>query len=550
MFFSVNYQIRDKYRTFLQGVGKMLKIVLVDDEPSVIEGLRIFVNWNQMGFEIVGEASDGISSFSLISQTRPELVICDIRMPGLNGLELIEKVNANIYPAPKFILLSGYNDFTYAQKALHLNAIGYLTKPLSPDELTRELTNAANMIQNERNAKQENLELIRYTTNQLYNDIMDGKRSEKLIRKARFILDIPENAKIRIVQFITDAGEKTNNNPETIVYDLLMELTGIQNENCVFYNGNGTYVIVMNDGMQVFPSDTEIAEQLTAHLKSIDAQSYGFYAIWTLISGISHSGILESIYSCGKQLEQLQTYCLLHPESSVICYKSLDESVILCEQSKTGIGTVFPELFFDNIVDALKGNDECEVSNVIEKFFYELNQIGGSRRLYSIYLYRLADVVRKMAYAYGIDANRVIHHFTKSIDNTNPNCKKLAIAMCIFVFQKQNINNDKPLVLLENEIIDYIKTNFRKSLSLQNIAEIFSLSPIIISKIIKKKTAKKFNDYLNYLRIEYAKMLIASENMKIAAVCDESGYADYCYFTEKFKEFTGVSPSEYKKKYS
>lgn len=550
MYFGVNYQIRDKYRTFLQGVGKMLKVLLVDDEPSVIEGLRIFVNWNQMGFEIVGEASDGTSSFSLISKTRPELVICDIWMPGLNGLELIEKVNANIYPTPKFILLSGHNDFAYAQKALQLSAIGYLTKPLCPEELTHELTNAASMIQNERISKQENLELIRYTTNQLYNDIMAGKCSEKLIRKARFIFNIPENAKVRVVQFITDAGDKTYNNPENRVYDLLMRLTGIQNENCVFYNGNGNYVIVMNDSMQAFQSDAIFAEQLTGQLKTIDPENYGFCAFWTLISGVSNSGVLESIYSCGKQLEQLQTYCLLHPESSVVCYNSLDESVLLNEQSKTGLGTVFPELFFDNIVNALKGNDEREVSSVVDKFFNELNKNGGSRSLYSIYLYRLADVVGKMAYAYGIDVNRAIHHFTKSIDNMNPNCKKLAIDMCIFVFQKQNINNNKPLVLLENEIINYIKTNFRNSLSLQNIAEIFSLSPIIISKIIKKKTEKKFNDYLNYLRIEYAKMLIASANMKITSVCDESGYADYCYFTEKFKELTGVSPSEYKKKYS
>jgi two-component system response regulator YesN len=155
-----------------------------------------------------------------------------------------------------------------------------------------------------------------------------------------------------------------------------------------------------------------------------------------------------------------------------------------------------------------------------------------------------------MSYADGIEANRVIHNFTASIDSLNPNCKKLALEMCNFVFQKQNIHNDKPLFILENEILDYIKGNYRKTLSLQNIAEKFSLSAIIISKIIKKRTGQKFNNYFNYLRIEHAKMLIASANMKITAVCEESGYSDYSYFTEKFKEFAGVSPSEYKKKYS
>mgnify|MGYP000884139234 CR=1 FL=1 len=143
----------------------MLKVVLVDDEPSVLEGLRIFADWEQMGFEIAGEASNGEASFSIIRDTRPELVICDIRMPGLNGLELIEKVNADISPSPKFMVLSGYNDFSYAQKALQLGALGYLTKPIDAKELKRELKRAAGIIENERSASRENLELIRYAAN-------------------------------------------------------------------------------------------------------------------------------------------------------------------------------------------------------------------------------------------------------------------------------------------------------------------------------------------------------------------------------------------------
>lgn len=528
----------------------MLKVVLVDDEPSVLEGLRIFVDWEKAGFEIVGEAADGAASFSVIHDTRPELVICDIRMPCLNGLELIEKVNTDIHPAPKFMLLSGYNDFSYAQRALQLGALGYLTKPLDAEELERELKRTAGIIENEKNARRENLELIRYTANQLYNDIMDGKRGEKLSRKARFVFDIPESAKIRILQFISDAGGEADNTPAAEIYDLLMRLIGIQNENCIFYNGGGSYIIVMHEDMKVFAPHAELAGQLSAQLSGIDPESYGYRSFWMLISGASDSEVLEGIYRCGKQLEQLQTYCMLHPENNVVSYDAADKSPILHMQSDAGTGAVFLELPFDRVVNALKGKDAHEVSNAVDEFFYELDRNFCPPRLCSVYLYRLADIVRKMAYAYGIEANRVILNFTGSIGNMSPNCKKLAQAMCGYIFEKLNMNNVKPLALLENEIIDHIKANCRKSLSLQNIAEKFSLPAIIISKIIRKKTGQKFNDYFNYLRIEYAKMLLASENMKITAVCEEAGYADYGYFTEKFKESTGVLPSEYKKKYS
>ncbi len=534
----------------MQGVGKMLKVVLVDDEPSVLEGLRIFVDWERAGYEIAGEASDGAAAFAVIHETRPELVISDIRMPGLTGLELIEKVNADISPAPKFILLSGYNDFYYAQKALQFGALGYLTKPLDAEELAAELSRAAGIVESEKNARQENLELIRYTANQLYNDIMDGKRSDRLSRKARFIFDIPENAKIRIVQFIADAGDKTTNYPRAEIYDLLIRITGIQNENCLFYNGGGSYLLIMHDGMQQFTDSAGLAEQFAVRLSGAVPGNYGVHAFWTLISGVSGSEVLENLDRCGKQLEQLQAYSMLHPENKAIFYDAPDESPVFRRKSETGVVTVIPELPFDRVVNALKGKDVLEVSHAVDEFFYELNRNVGSHRLCSICLYRLADVVRKIAYAYGINANKAILDFTGSIGSMNPGCKKLALDMCQSIFEKQNSNHVKPLVLLENEIIDYIKANYMKSLSLQKIAEKFSLPAMIVSKIVKKKTGYKFNDYFNYLRVEYAKTLFASADLKITTVSEKTGYADYNYFVAKFKEFTGVSPSEYKKKFS
>lgn len=536
---------------FYKGLVKIFKVVLVDDEPSVIEGLRIFVDWNKLGFEIAGEAPDGAASFSVIQNVRPDLVICDIRMPGLNGLELIEKVNNEIIPAPKFIILSGYNDFSYAQKGIQLGALGFLTKPLDSEEIERELLQVTSVIENERTVRQENLELIRYTANQLYNDIMDGKRSEKIKRKAQFIFGIPDNSKIYIVQFVTGDGDNTVNYPVSNIYDLLMRITGINNENCLFYNGNGSYIIVIHDGMQIFTSEAALIERLENRLGSLNPKNYGFSSFWALVSGASTAEVIDGIFNCGKRLEQLQTYCLLHPDKKVVYYNRGNGSRnILTDNVKADAEIDFPELPFDRIINSLKGNDINQVSNSVNEFFDKLNHSGISRRLYSICLYRLADLVRKMSYAYGVDGNSIILKFTRSINSMNPNCKILAHEMCDFIFKKQNINNEKPLLLLENEIIDFIKENYRESLSLQSIAEKFSLSPIIISKIIKRKTGEKFNDYFNYLRIEYAKTLIASEDMKMTAICGQCGYSDYSYFTEKFKEFTGVSPSEYKKKYT
>lgn len=528
----------------------MLKIVIVDDEPSVLEGLQFFLGKEKDWYQIVGQASDGKAAFPVIRDTQPDLVICDIRMPGLTGLELIEKVNSELTPVPKFIMLSGYNDFAYARRAMQSGAIGYMTKPLDQDELTNELARAEEIIRNERRINRENLELIRYTANQLYNDVISRKRSEKLTRKACFIFSMPEKVKMRIIRFIAvttgDEQHKANH-----IYDLLIKITGIENENCIFYNGNGSYIIIVNEDMNSPDPRCTTPENWARQLAEINPADYGLQAYWVLISGVCGSGILDNISECTKQLDQLHIYCMLHPENTIISYDAMDKSSLFHKQAGAEKWRILPDALYDSVVDAIKGSDADKVKSAVDNLFIALYGIARSDLIFSVCLYRLADVVRKTASSFSIEAGKQIMDFTASISIRNPNCKKLALEMCSYVFEKLNSNNEKSLVILENEIIDYIKADFAlKNLSIQLIADKFSLPAIIISKIVKKKTGKKFNDYINYLRIEYAKILFASEDMKITAVCDEAGYSDYGYFTKKFKELTGVLPSEYKKKYT
>lgn len=526
----------------------MLKAVIVDDEPSVLEGLRIFVDWEKEGYEIVGEASDGPSAFPVICEKQPDLVICDIRMPGFSGLELIEKIKSSSFPMPKFLMLSGYSDFSYAQKAMQLGAIGYLTKPLDSEELSLELSRAAEIIENERRINQENLELIRYTANQVYNEIITGKQNEKLKRKVHFIFDIPQNSKVRVIRFITTSNTKTS--PDSKIYDLLLDITGIKNENCVFYNGNGNYIAIMNDGMEYFPHYTVLSQKLKESFRDIKPGNFGLHSFSALISGVSDAEIPVSLYTCGKHTEQLYTYYMLHPGNNVVCYEEIQKKYVFQDRISR-MDSLLPEILFDNIVNAIKGNDIGKVENAVEKFFCELcdNAYSGLGNL--ICLYRLAGVVGKTASAYGVEAGSVILDFTEAIGSRSPDCKKLALSMCTYVFEQINRNADKSLILLESEIVDYIRANCcKKNISIQGISEKFSIPAMIVSKIIKKKTGMKFNDYINLLRIEYAKKLFANSNMKVTAVCEEAGYSDYGYFIRKFKELTGILPSDYKKKYS
>lgn len=521
----------------------MFRVVIVDDEPSVLEGLRLFVDWTREGFEIVGEASDGRAAFPIIRENHPDLVICDIRMPGLSGLELLEKVKASGVTTPKFVMLSGYSDFTYARKALELGAAGYLTKPLDSDELSAELSRIANIIRNEQKNNFDSIEMIRYAANQVYNDILSGKHTERLARKAEFIYGIPEVSSVRIVRFVTEPKSDSAIISPDVVYDFLTNTTEVENENCIFYNGNGVYVIILHKGMKFFSAVKDLERRFSVY----DTIPGTEHAFWVFISAASDRDILKGICDCDRQTDLLHTFCMLHPENRVLCHESFREK----NSSESDLEAVLPEQSFNKVIAAIQGNDSGAIEPAVEAFFADLIKMARKEPLFSICLYRLADVVRKAASAYGVEAGKLILDFTNAVSARSPKCKELALTMCRHVFRRINSHNDKPIVQLENEILDYIKAGFRKSnLSIQSIADAFSIPTPIISKIVKKKTGHKFNDYVNYLRIEHAKTLFATEDMKITAVCEQAGYSDYGYFTKKFKELTGVLPSEYKKRYS
>ena len=106
----------------------MFKLVVVDDEEIVRQGLRNAVNWSEFNIQIMGEAEDGLEAFNLIKESKPEIVITDIVMPFMNGFELIKKVK-EINPDTQFIIISGYEDFSYAQEAIKAGVVGYILKP-------------------------------------------------------------------------------------------------------------------------------------------------------------------------------------------------------------------------------------------------------------------------------------------------------------------------------------------------------------------------------------------------------------------------------------
>lgn len=168
---------------------KVLKLLIADDEPKIIRGLKKSLNWDEWNIQIAGEAQDGETAYELALEVKPDILFLDINMPFLNGLQLIGKLK-NKLPSSIIIIISGHDEFSYAQEALRLNVFEYLLKPVNPDDLKRTVTKAVNHLNESRRSNQrvqwmneqleENVDLVR---NSFLCKWVKGQLNEEEIHK-------------------------------------------------------------------------------------------------------------------------------------------------------------------------------------------------------------------------------------------------------------------------------------------------------------------------------------------------------------------------------
>ena len=128
----------------------MIKVLLVDDEPFIRQGLRVLVDWEGYGFEIAGEAANGIEALEILKQEEIDVVFADLKMPGMGGLEMIEKAKKEIGSMTRFVILTGYADFDYAQRAIGLKVVDYMLKPVQTRDLQELLERMEKVFQEDK----------------------------------------------------------------------------------------------------------------------------------------------------------------------------------------------------------------------------------------------------------------------------------------------------------------------------------------------------------------------------------------------------------------
>lgn len=505
----------------------MMNVLLVDDEPWVIEGLRTMVNWTDYGFQVCGEASNGPDAFRMIQELEPELVLTDINMPVISGLELIERANRVMARPPKFIILSGYDNFNYALTAIHQRVAEYLLKPIDEEEIEMVLFRLREKIVEELEAEQSQSRMHFLLVNNLLNRLIQGEDSEQLIHQTAHALLLPDDALLRCV-LIEASGDTSDLRRRVPKY--FAETSG-----CIFEDSLGRMGLLLPDDKFSFCRVHELAVQFHNEL----TDELNEPVIITISSALPGIGAVRELYMQALEVNKCKR-CqgkdgVYHfrelPQDGIPGHQAADKFKQLPELAATAEAGKIHSAVEEALASITEGLPDLKyaMAHVAELELNLCRRIGEMKGDPDAFIKKVQD-------EYGS-----IGSF-----ETYSSLKKYVLELCLQAaealaqLEAQNENNTI------FHVIQYVDREYRRKLQLQDLAKMFHMNATYLGQLFKKETGKPFNDYLNDKRIEEAKRLLKRTQMKISEIALQVGYPNTDYFISKFKCKTGMLPSVYK----
>ncbi|WP_379158815.1 response regulator [Paenibacillus sp. sgz5001063] len=505
----------------------MLKVMLVDDEPWVLEGLRTMVDWDKYGFEVCGESLNGPDAFRMIQELRPDLVLTDINIPVMNGLELITRLNERMAKAPRFVILSGYDDFNYAKTALRQRVEQYLLKPIDDEEIGILLDKLSRTIRNETASEIERRKEQACIASHLLGRFIQGEYSEELRRLARDVLQLEEDTELVCI-LITAAAS-------TINAERRLERGFPWEGSHTFQDGSGRAGLIVqsaalsSDALEGAVSllQKELAEELqepvivmaSDRLTGIAGIRQGYLQtleVWKLKYQKERSGIFHyrDLKKCWPEIRN-------HEEgfAALVNKVKAGEAAKLQVSVKEAFAGFAGKLFTVEEVQAEVAHLEMTLCRYLKEMNGDPDMVMGHLQMEFGNLGELGDYFLLSSYVH-----------------------RLCTESVAYLAELKQANEGNTIF----NVIQYVDLEFRGKLQLQDLARQFHMNSTYLGQLFRKETGRSFSEYVNEKRIEAAKGLLKRTQLKISDIALQVGFSNTDYFIEKFKGMVGVPPSIYK----
>ncbi|MBO9605781.1 MAG: response regulator [Paenibacillaceae bacterium] len=516
----------------------MYKLVLVDDEEIVRKGLRYFLDWESLGFQIVADFEDGKETIDYLTNHEVDIVLSDIRMAEVDGLTLAKNIYEH-FPHVRVIIISGYKDFEYAQQAIQYNVEHYLLKPTKYDEITNVFQHLKHKLDKRRNAEfsqqqqsERFNELLPLLKEQFYTDLVMGalRNPDELRKRIRLLslsLDL-DHSPCALIDLELCEMEHMQMAQEKLIYSL----------KGIFHTENADFlyksVFNSNRGLKLvaFPhhplSQNLLRERLIAGLEEIFSRIRNNFDI---VIQYRLTAIFDNVIALARFSVPLK---LVHESTHGKDRLDLAEYDKLLDKYK---------LFMANITD---GQIEATMS-LLDRFLDEFSDLPIS------FVHRLLMDLFSMAFRFYSDRGMIskaphetaydYHAVVEIMDVKEIRTWARQFLSGLMTLNASSRENNANLIV--DAAKSYIQNNYHRDLTLEEVANQVFLNHIYFSRIFKQATGINYIEYLTRLRIQKAIELLETREYKIHEITEKVGYLNSKYFTRLFKQATGVTPKDY-----
>ncbi|GEN50048.1 DNA-binding response regulator [Alkalibacterium pelagium] len=489
----------------------MYSVIIVDDEPIVREGIEYLIDWKKEGFEIIDSAENGLEGLALITEKMPDLVITDIKMPGLDGLQMVKQAQESNCQT-KFIILSGYSDFKFAQDAITYGAVQYLLKPIDEEELMGVLFKVKQQLAEELKDEKTKRYVQSYIENQqIYSYVIHGEKTEEVEKLRPYSI-------FKLIK-LSDNGRKINTK-------MIVETcnTVLNERHYIYTYGDSVFILVAAN------SDITL-DDLIAQINSENQLN-------VTISSVERT--IEHVPDLYKEIKFLDSQRYFYPNKGIMTQQVLNKNNAVHTLDKLII----------NLKLAIKDNRKEEIEETIDfcvDYFQVTKQDSQivKREWSIIFMECVAFLEASMQKPIKeIEKDKLLSVIWKesSIQQTAHFLKYVFYDFGRFFYE----TNEKQDIV--DEIKRYTERNYHKNLSLKELAQEFNYSQSYLGKKFKSDTGTSYHMYLDDLRLNKAKELLKDSNHYIYEIAKKVGYSNYDYFHKKFKSKFNISPKEYQKK--
>ena len=532
----------------------MYKVIIADDELQVRERLLSLMNRRKDEFEVVGTYENGYDALTSGVILEPDLIITDIKMPYIDGMELIKEAKLQL-PLIQSIIISGYDDFDFAKKAINLDVISYISKPITFDELSEALDKAKNIL-DKNNSISKNIDDLQHKV----DSSIKALQVNDLLRLIT-LKEIPAAFKEKLVtdkinidyEYSTIAVFDLDKNVDDMPYETLelMSYYVIKYLDDYIHDEIKYYVFIKDhEVVTIFVSNKQFSKnELLDKCGEIIAfvKNKASFSISVGISEI-YKGKDVNFRKLYRHAKRMLEYRAVIGANSTLYYGDFENRT--SGEVANRINKVDENDYQVISYEMLYGDGKKALSLVLNL----LNRVMSDDYRDSFYFILdnlLETILKSCSYI-----NKLYVEYIPYIDivqrlYTLKSQDEIKLFFNTLVNKVISINNENRLSGLESSFLQikkFIDSNYTKStLSLDDVAQELNFSVSYISAILKKNNTS-FTKYLTDIRMERAKVLLADQNNKMIKIASEVGYEDPYYFSHCFKKYYGVSPLEYRKK--